>query len=455
MPERGRHRAGTGRARKHVAEVEPPPDAEVSPGPRSRRRRRAGPSAGLTTESPRRAALAERRRERRRRAVLGGAGMIIGAGFVGLLAAGVFLASRTSPRPGNESPPPEPAAGAPITTTLLIGTRQGRSGSEDDVVWLTLLSHDRDEGTGSVVYLPAHTAAEVPGRGLMGVGEALASGGVPLLLVSTETLLGLPIDHYVELSDSDARSLFAAVGDVSVDVPAEVRVGAGKNQTRLLFSEGDQRLSAEFLADLLYTLGVDGDDAELGGRHLAFWEGLLGQFENDPDELAGRVEEAAGALVESDTPAEELGSLVAALAGLADGDRRVATLPVEQVSVGGDELYQTDSSGLASWLDDTVGSRTVDTDEVRIQILNGNGVPGIGQQVAATLGGAEYRLILGGNAPRLDYRRTQIVTYDDSPAGIAIANRIAEVLGVGEVKTSGVGQDIVDVTIVVGKDFLR
>jgi hypothetical protein len=320
---------------------------------------------------------------------------------------------------------------------------------------MDLLSYDAATDSGAVVYIPSHTAVEVPGRGLMAVGESLRSGGVPLLLVSVETLLGVPVDHYVELSDSDAVALFEEVGAITVDVPGEVRVRAGVNETRLVFDDGPQRLPPRFLGDLLFTIGAGGDDAELGGRHLAFLKGLFDKFANDPSELERRVTAAGGSLAESDLSPERVGDLLRRLAELPVGDRALASLPVQPVSVAGDELYRSEPAELAAFLDETVGDAPEETGETLVQILNGNGVPGIGQQVAEELGGADFRVILSGNAQRLDYRRTQIVTYDGSAEGLGTARRVREILGVGEVKTSSQGQDIVDLTIVVGKDYLR
>jgi hypothetical protein len=97
----------------------------------------------------------------------------------------------------------------------------------------------------------------------------------------------------------------------------------------------------------------------------------------------------------------------------------------------------------------------VTDDDVRVQVLNGNGVPGIGEEVAARLQGEDFRVILSGNAQRLDYRKTLIVTYDESPQGQKQAERAQDLLGVGEVQVSAQGQGIVDLTIVVGKDFVR
>jgi polyisoprenyl-teichoic acid--peptidoglycan teichoic acid transferase len=91
---------------------------------------------------------------------------------------------------------------------------------------------------------------------------------------------------------------------------------------------------------------------------------------------------------------------------------------------------------------------------VRVQILNGNGAPGIGEQVASELVGEGFRVVLSGNADRLDYAETLIVIYESTPEAQESAERVRDLLGVGEVQVSVQPQGIVDLTIVVGKDFI-
>ena len=359
-----------------------------------------------------------------------------------------------------ETPEPQPTLAGEevvedsIDTTLLFGTKEDAPSGEE-AVWLSLLSIDEASGQSSVIYIPAHTATEVPGHGLLGVGESLASGDIPLLLVTTENLLGVQIDRYLELSDSDARVLFDATGPLTVDVPVEVRLSAGENETRLLFAEGEQTLPSKFLKNLLFTIGTDGDEGELGSRHLAFWEALFERFGEMPVEFANAVEDAGTALAESDADVEELADFFQEFLKIPPDDRTLALLPVSQISVGGDELYEVDTEELPSFMEDTLGSKPSLGEEVRVQILNGNGVPGIGEEVAEKLSQENFRVILSGNARSLDYEETLIVTYDSSEKGLETAERAQELLGVGEVQVSAQGQGIVDLTIVVGKDFLR
>lgn len=401
---------------------------------------------------PRRTALARRRAEQRKRSLsfAGVTGVIV----VVIALLGAVLFARDQLRDdASDVPTPAPSERDSVTTLLAFGTRE----QDDDprALWMNLIAYDREQDRAAVIYIPAHAAVEVPGRGLQGAGEALASGGIPLLLVTTENMLGIEIDGYLELSDNDAELLFGAVGSLSVDVPDDVRVSAGGTRARVIFVAGLQELQPDLLVRLLYTRGQDSDDVELGLRHIAFWDALFDTFEAAPSELAAAVRASGGALAESNLSPDEHARLFAAIARLESTDRTVSTLPVNQVSVGGSELYAVNREEVVAFLSDTLAVAPQSGDDIRVQVLNGNGVPGIGQEVAERLVGAGFRVVLTGNARRLDYERTLVITYDDSDEGRAAAERARRLLGVGEVQVSVQEQGIVDLTIVVGRDFLR
>lgn len=107
------------------------------------------------------------------------------------------------------------------------------------------------------------------------------------------------------------------------------------------------------------------------------------------------------------------------------------------------------------------GSCDVDNPAVVLILRNRNerssSAPGVGQEVADKLVGRGFRVALGGNAQNFTHKTTEIITYDASEAGIAAAERVKDLLGVGQVLVSAQEQGIVsvDLTIVVGKDFLR
>jgi hypothetical protein len=354
---------------------------------------------------------------------------------------------------GSGSPTPQPTATAvpPPPVTLVAGTSGKGRGK---LVWLDLLSRSRDPAKGGIVYIPAHSAVEVPGRGLQDLSDAYATGGMSLLLSSTENLLGIRVAHYLVISDSDANMLFSAIDPLSVDVPDKVETSIGKDRARVLFSPGLQSLPAPYMTSLLYTVGLGGDDQELGNRNLAFWDALTGAYGSDPSSLVSNLV-SAGAPVESNAAFRDDARLIASIISLPTSERTLSPLPVNQVSVGGAEMYRSDSSRIASFLNQAIGSVPPPNETASLQVLNGNGVPGIGERVSGKLIDHGFRVVLSGNAPNFpNYKHSLIVMYGVSQKDRDLAQQVKDILGVGQIEVSAQRQGIVDLTIVIGKDFL-
>jgi hypothetical protein len=87
---------------------------------------------------------------------------------------------------------------------------------------------------------------------------------------------------------------------------------------------------------------------------------------------------------------------------------------------------------------------------VPVIVLNGNGVPGIGEAVAERLLPGGFRVAVSQNASDFDHPETLIVV--GSPDDVGLAERVRDLLGVGSVSVS-VGSGIAPVTVVIGKDF--
>ena len=304
------------------------------------------------TRSARRSALQSRRR--RRLALAIATSLTVGtAAIVGLVWADRELGT---PEAGGRSDGPVSELGSATDVTLLYGTVEGDEATS--VRWLTLIAVDWATDEGLVLYVPAHTAAEIPGRGLLPLADVYASGGAKLQRVSVENLFGLRVDRSVGLSHEDARRLFEAIEPLTVDVPLELSVAEGKDGARLLLPTGPQELSAEDLVDLLYEVGLDGDDAELGSRHLAFWHAYLGSPEARA-RLERALEESGEGVAVSDGSPEELRSALAALGGTRGEMPDLAVLPVEQAGTGEDQLFVVDAAAardlLGPGVDDASG----------------------------------------------------------------------------------------------------
>ena len=255
--------------------------------------------------------------------------------------------------------------------------------------------------TGALI-LPPKAVLTVPGQGEATLGEAL---GLPPRQAATAAgnLLGVWVDHYAVV---DAEQLASVVDRaVGVEVAGE-KLGGEDVIARLADPATDQTTQLQLIL-----------------------EGLL----------ASGAQWRPGDLSESDGPAA-LQTLTAA------NGSRVVAVPTEEVASG---VFQARSEQVSGALVDAFAGP--EGDAVSVIVLNGNGVPGIGERVAEKILSGGFRIVVSENASSFDHEQTLVVV--GSADDVALGERVRDLLGVGSVSVS-VRSGIAPVTIVVGKDFV-
>ncbi len=357
----------------------------------------------------------------------------------------------------------EPAA-APLTlgdaaegdqvTYLLVGTRAGDASGQAD--WLTLMAIDRGGREPLTVFIPAATLTEIPGYGYDSVGKAMSLGRVPLQEITVENMLGIQIDHTLMVPESLASKIVDQSGGVEVNVRKSLLAPQGADRLVPVFQPGRQRFDGKKAVRFLGYVGPDEDELARFGRSQQLWEALYGRFPGKKAIDLERIIASFGGALVTDAPPGDVGVFFSAFAAAGADARTYRTLPVDAIGSGGDEdAYRVRDADLETLVNGMLaGSRPPDAPGrgTRVQILNGNGEPEIGVQVAGILVPEGYRITLTGNAQRFDYGKTRIVFYRD--ADLAVAQRIRKRLGIGEIVKGRTQQSIVDITIVVGRDFL-
>jgi polyisoprenyl-teichoic acid--peptidoglycan teichoic acid transferase len=343
----------------------------------------------------------------------------------------------------------EPANVAPgdRQPALALVTHDEATG-EPATAAIVVLAHDREDGEGTVLLIPSGTVADLPGHGSYPLRDAYSFGQAPLLAVTLDNLLDLRLDGVASISLEGWRELGDAVGPVVVDVRSRLVAPADDSGGQVRFEPGPQELDGDRLVEYLTFRGEGETELDALPRVQQAIAGLLDRIDEDPAALGDVLATADPALA------------AAVLTELAEARRQdrltTLTLPVVALGTGREDLYRLDKDRAEPVIDERLAaSRPAETTGAgrSLQVLNGNGIPGIGQQVAERLQPGGYRILLSGNADRFTHETTRIVIYDDDPAQLAIARDIQERLGAGEIERSAAPQSVVDVTIVVGADF--
>ncbi|MBI4730010.1 MAG: LCP family protein [Acidobacteria bacterium] len=305
-----------------------------------------------------------------------------------------------------------------------------------------------------VMFLPTSTLSQIPGQDFDRIGKAYSIGGASLQVTTAENLLGVRVDEWAAFSDRTLAGLVDRAGGIVVDVPDKLLAPSGRGRFEVAFEAGSQRMEGAAAARYFGFTGEGESELSRFPRMRAVWEGLFQRFAQDPPGLAALFERA-GRSVASGTSGAEVGGFLASFAAAPADDRSYPVLPVKSVGTG--DAYQVEEGPLGGIVEEFFpGSslRPAGGATVRVEIRNGNGRPDSGARVASRLVRAGMKVVVTGNAPSFNYPATKIVVYSDDRDALAVGDRVRRLLGVGRVEVGLRPQTFVDVTIVVGKDFL-
>jgi polyisoprenyl-teichoic acid--peptidoglycan teichoic acid transferase len=410
--------------------------------------------AGAAPRAPRRRPRPRRSRRPRRAArllAMLNLGLVVAAAAAGLtiLLLGEDGGPATAQRTGLAG-----AVGPEQDTLLLV-----RSGGGGPAAGMTLLAAGGEDSPAVVLLLPVGTLTDIPGVGLDRLGLAHQYGGAALAQATVENLLGIEIDRVAVVDDRGLGALLGRAGGFSVTVPNRLVVRAEDGTAEVRFEPGEQFLDGRRLAEY-WAFRARGED-ELASfsrqqQVLAGWLDQLRDAETFETATAGGLPQ-----LDSTADAEWVRRLLRDLVAAREGDALgVVLLPVEAFGGEGPDgtsTFRPRTAAITTLVEEfffgSVPAEGVGG-AIRVQVLNGVGVPGIGEQVDRRLGGGGFRIVLTDNARDFDFTETRILVYDESSRSMAAAERVRERLGVGTIQVSRQPQSVVDLTIVVGADFL-
>lgn len=377
----------------------------------------------------RRGGRAEQRRQRRRRRRMRNAAV---ATVVVLVVGVLAVVLRAGSGGGGDDDEGTDGGGAAAAVPAVLLAQQDPSGRASS---LTVFVPGASGG-GSLLLLPPGTMTEIVSLGLEPIARSLELGGAPRLQSTVENLLGAELAEAVVVDAAGLAALMAPVGPLSVTVPERVEEVEASGRVRVLYEAGSVTVAPADVPTFLAAKGRGNDLARLA-RHQAFLEAWLAAVRARPDAAP------------TNPP-----SLARAFDALAGGDVRTRVLPVEAFGTGAveGELYRVRADELVRMVQETFPAAALPggAQRARVEILNGTGAIGLADAVRGRLG-AGFDVRLTGNASSFDKPTTEIVYYDRDEQ--EAARRVRQALGVGDLVFSRSGLDVVDVTIIVGKDF--
>jgi LytR cell envelope-related transcriptional attenuator/LytR_cpsA_psr family len=355
---------------------------------------------------PVRASRAERAARRRRGRMAVALGLV-----VMLVAAGLWWVLRPAGTSTGGSSGSRSASGGPAAPRLLAFNLTGGSAP-----YLAVIGSAGGGHPAATMPVPVGLSIVVPGQ-----GETLAPGVAELPGASMQVALanevGAWTPDFVEMDLEGFARMVDRAGGVTVHLPLAVVTPAG------VLGPGDVELNGTKAAALMRAKSGDPD---------LRWATMLTSLLAAPPTL-----QTSDVLSSTALPSVQR---------TLDGAAGAQTVPMPTETIAGTvEVSQQPA------LDQLVGATWGTPTPVPAIVQNGNGAPGVGEQVARRIIPAGFRVVLSQNAQSFDIPSTDI--FANGKRNVPDAQRAREALGIGQVLASSVPSGVGDITIVVGKDF--
>ncbi len=164
--------------------------------------------------------------------------------------------------------------------------------------------------------------------------------------------------------------------------------------------------------------------------------------------VTGLPEAATG----SSLTARELRALSARFEQIESDNIALVPLPTKPITLGDRTYLEPQKEEVADLLKTWWGVDPADAEQAtRVVVYNGAGTPGVAGAAAQALIRAGVRVVDTQNADSFDYATTQITVRRGD---VARGEEVRRVLGVGEIRNEPSTQDVTDVVIIIGKDYV-
>lgn len=309
-------------------------------------------------------------------------------------------------------------------------------------------------------------------------GCLYGEGGVPLTRHTVERELGMTFDYYAKIDLDSFVEVVDMLGGVELEVPDVEGHGRGMNydddwgHLHIHLQPGRQHLDGEQAMGFVryrqsnyfnsrgHRIGLT--DIQRAENQQKFLKAIVEQkvkLTNLPRLL--RAGKFIMQRIDTDMDWRTAYGLIKVLRGMDTGNILHLTLPVEDKKLGGVWYFEAPSKQLmdqqariAAFL--TGGeeqSPALPEQPLRVQVLNGCGVPGAAGRATEMIRGPAVKLDSPANADRYDYEWT-IIKYRQGTR--ETAQRLAQRLGVKRPRLRQVAQsegEGPDLTIILGHDF--
>lgn len=321
---------------------------------------------------------------------------------------------------------------APSPTLLAVHTD-----AEGQLVGVALLAMAGDEAEGgSVILIPPATMGTAPNIGELALEYVQVVNGVDATHALAEVILRIGVDDAIELDHDTWAALTEPLEGLTLSNPDPLDGPEG-----VVFPAGEITLAPDEVGIYLAWLSEGENPLNRLLRQELVWRAWLDAVGDDPSATS--------------FPGEQDRGLARFVPAIAAGVHRLAPLPITpaEVDEGQRPLFLPDEEAIAALVARLVpfpaGARPGDRPLVRLVDASGRRevLEPASRQVA--LGGGQVVMI--GNAEEFGAATTEILIADEQYR--AVAESVAEELGVGSVQVIDYIDESVEIIVMIGLDY--
>lgn len=328
---------------------------------------------------------------------------------------------------------------------------------------ILLLSFDPEQHQVGVISIPRDTQVEIPGHGVQKIAHAHAYGGPGLVMETVEGFLGVPVHHYIRTNFQGFARIIDALGGVEFTVERRMQYDDPEQNLHIDLRPGRQVINGEKAIQLV--------------RFRRYPNGDIGRVEVQQKFLKALLDKVfnTGTILKLPSLAKEISRYVttdlkpAQILSLATNGMHVKQDDIHWGMIPGHDAMQ---GGLSYWIADTRGTQKVVAElvrgldyeangNVRVELLNGSGVAGLGRKLSVLLEGQGFKVVRVADADRSDYDATRIYYHSNTNPNLNNITRSLMYLVDSprvykDYKEDGSGAvPGADVTVVIGRDVAK
>ncbi|WP_256201310.1 LCP family protein [Thermoanaerobacter thermocopriae] len=282
---------------------------------------------------------------------------------------------------------------------------------------MILLSYNPKTNKAYILSIPRDTMIKLDKYGTQKINAAYPIGGPQLAMDTVSQLIGEPVDYYVKIGYEGFKQLVDDLGGVEMNVPVDMNYDDYAGNLHIHLKKGVQLLDGEKALQLVrFRHGYAEQDLE---RVKVQREFLLAMFEKakNPSTLLkiNRILKTINQYVETNIPPVTMLKYADYILKLDKENIKTATLPGTPQYVNGIAYYITDPQEIQEFianLDSNVDDKTNEVavnKNIKIEVLNGGGIPGAAAKTADLLKQQGYDVVKIGNVIGTTYNTTQII----------------------------------------------